>query len=54
MNTLLSSAVNSFKTIICDEMNGSCIKEAAALGRAQLPACRPPENIYLEVSVGKF
>ena len=35
-------------------MNGSGIKGAAALSRAQLPAYLPPENIFLQVSAGQF
>ena len=35
-------------------MNGSGIKGAAPLGRAQLPAGLPPENICFQVRAGHF
>ena len=35
-------------------MNGSGIKRAAFLGRAQLPGGLPPENICFQVSAGHF
>ena len=40
--------------LICDEMNGSGIKGAAPLGRAQLPGGLPPENICFQVRAGHF
>ena len=40
--------------LICDEMNGSGIKRAAFLGRAQLPGGLPPENICFQVRAGHF
>jgi len=35
-------------------MNGSGIKGAAPLGRAQLPGGHPPENICFQVRAGHF